>query len=325
MTVADLAAARSTWNGTDLASREILAPWGHTWRSGEGNARGILDVRAEPSCHCCGTRARPRAGLYEKALGSYSEPAVPEPIGWAFESVARRRAMRPIRDGLLPPTMTDMRSNRCQSGGSSSGRPLELIFNTETAPWRGDLGAFLRDQDHAGDDVRPGAGAGVGAASLHSGQAAARASSSRSGSSRTFAGRAPGWSPAEGATERRSSSFKEARWCITNLVVRHEATARLEHLIHVEDGHLVLSQCQLLAPASLLTPRETLIAFRSVTTQPRPVNLDEPLFSFRSIARCAGCRLRSDHRVAVRSGGAGARAGRTFATVPWPPEGRRSN
>ena len=107
VTVADLAAARSTWNGTDKTSREILAPWGHPenlavatpadFSSFVPNHRAILE-RA----------ARPRAGLYEKALGSYSDPAVPDPIGWAFEASAAAPAVRSIRDSLLPPEMTDM-------------------------------------------------------------------------------------------------------------------------------------------------------------------------------------------------------------------------
>ena len=102
MTVADLAAARSTWNGTDLTSREILASWGHPenlagatpadFSSFVPNHRAILE-RA----------ARPRAGLYEKALGSYSDPAVPDPVGWAFEASAAAPAVRIDQGQLASP------------------------------------------------------------------------------------------------------------------------------------------------------------------------------------------------------------------------------
>ena len=62
MTVADLAEARSTWNGTDKTSREILASVGAPREAGGGDAGGFLVVRVEPSCHpasCSAAAGRP--------------------------------------------------------------------------------------------------------------------------------------------------------------------------------------------------------------------------------------------------------------------------
>ena len=103
----------------------------------------------------------------------------------------------------------------------------------------------------------------------------------------------PTWSPAEGSTGTALIELQGGALVIANLVVRHEPTARLEHLIHVEDGHLVLSRCQLVAPVSAESAGD-LIAFRSVTTQPRPANLGGPLFSFaidRPVCRLIDCVL----------------------------------
>ena len=61
--------------------------------------------------------------------------------------------------------------------------------------------------------------------------------------------------------------------------LRHDETSRLEHLIHVEDGHLVLSRCQFTAPGSSADFAGDLIAFRSLSTQPFPVDPSRPLFA----------------------------------------------
>ena len=78
VTVTDLAAARSTWNGTDRSSREILAPWAHA-----GDLAGAMpaDFRSFVPSHLAILQcaARPRGGLYEKAVAAYGDPAVPEP------------------------------------------------------------------------------------------------------------------------------------------------------------------------------------------------------------------------------------------------------
>ena len=69
VTVADLAAARSTWNGTDATSREILAPWAYP---GDLAAALPTDFSSFVPSHRVIVQhaARPRAGLYEKALAA---------------------------------------------------------------------------------------------------------------------------------------------------------------------------------------------------------------------------------------------------------------
>ena len=211
--------------------------------------------------------------------------------------------------------MTDMRETRNRHRTRRARPPpLELTFSTEAAPWRGDLGAFLRDRLPPALHVRPGAGAGIGASSLHSGEAAARASAGDQGRA-VFPGRA-----ADVVARGRghwNGAHRAGGGCARALELDPARTSqprRLEHLIHVEDGHLVLSNCQLTAPAVARTLAGDLIAFRSASTQPRPLDLDRAavLVSDRSPGLPAG-RLRSDHGRPRAPGRAGAGAGRTFA------------
>src|SRR5262249_56660693 len=66
---------------------------------------------------------------------------------------------------------------------------------------------------------------------------------------------------------------------LSNVLLRHDVSTRLDHLIHVEDANLVLSRCQITAPAASGDFAGDLIAFRSVTTRPMPGDPVRPLFS----------------------------------------------
>ena len=147
VTVNDLADARSTWNGTDPSSREILAPWAHpgelagaTAADFSSFARAIL-----PSC----TVLRGPAPACTKRL---SPPTVIRrcPNRRHGHSAAPRRhplGMSRQLEGLLPAHMTDVQRfglGRAPAPGSDAA--YELTFKTEMAPWHGDLGTFLRDR-----------------------------------------------------------------------------------------------------------------------------------------------------------------------------------
>ena len=71
----------------------------------------------------------------------------------------------------------------------------------------------------------------------------------------------PSWSPQPNATGPALIELREGALVLSNLVLRHEETSRLEHLIHVEDGHLVLSRCQFIAQGSSADFPGDLIAF----------------------------------------------------------------
>ena len=100
---------------------------------------------------------------------------------------------------------------------------------------------------------------------------------------------------ADGASGRALIDLQGGALVLWNFILKAELPAQLEHLIRVEDGHLVLSNCQLSAGAATEGGfAGDLIAFRSASTQPQPLYLDQPLFSFpteRPVCRLDHCIL----------------------------------
>ena len=299
VTVTDLAAARSTWNGTDLSSREILAPWA---LPGQLSGAVATDFSSfVPSHQAILARvARPRGGIYQRAVAAYSDPAVPQPAAWTFGLSDLSPNPQSTHSALLPHELTHIKRMGIGVATARPGSPgaLELTFSTEAAPWRGDSGRVPARSAAAGVCTRPGAGPGIRGSSLHSGETAARRSPGDRGRGDVFRGAAAmvqrHWCQWPGADRFGGG-------CTRALELRPEsrAPAQLEHLIRVEDGHLVLSNCQLSAGAATEGGfAGDLIAFRSASTQPQPLYRDQPLFSFPTDRPV--CRL--DHCILITSG-----------------------
>ncbi len=238
--------------------------------------------------------ARPRGGLYDKALGEYIDPVVPEPAEWTFHTLDQPMMIRkPASNELLPSSMTDIRQfQRGVAPPLGSTTATELTFRTDASPWGGDLGAFLRHSlapafhfvrvrvigsgHHRFTPVKLPRGLRL-EIKVEAGPQ----------------GGMPEWSPAEGTTGTALIELEGGVLGLWNVTLRHEKAPGLLHLIHVQDGHLVLSNCRLTAK----TPAETagdLISFRAATTQPLSGNLPEPVFSFqidRPVCRLSGCVL----------------------------------
>ncbi len=289
--VPDLAAARSTWNATDTKSQEILASWSHPAdlaHAGPADFSSFLTSRQA----ILRRAARPRAGLFEKAVGAYGDPAIPEPAGWAFEAPVEAPTTRPSGD-ISHPNLADMGTSAVKPATGDSNPKIEFLFNTESQPWRGDLGAFLRDR-------------------LTPGLTHARVRVQGSGPHRfspvrlprgirleiriepSAATEPPTWSPQEGATGTALIELQGGSLVLSKLILRHDPSTRLDHLIHVEDGDLVLSQCQLTAPSGPSDFTGDLITFRSASTRPRPVEGDRLLFTLpvdRPVCRLIDCVL----------------------------------
>jgi len=283
VTIADLAEVRSTWNGTDRESQEILAPWPHKADLATVDPADLAPFvpnREAILREVAGTRA----GLFQKAVGAYPSPVVPQPVGWAVEPrMAARRG----------PTQRTAQTLEATPGGGL-GRPLlrptdprvappvsdtvELTFDTEAPQWAGDLGAFLRDR------LSPS----VGHARVRvvgSGQhrftpvRLARGLWLEIRVEPFAAAEPPSWSPDPNATGLAMIELEGGALVLSNFVLRHDETSRLPHLIHVEDGHLILSRCRFTAPGSTADYAGDLIVFRSVSTQPFSTDPNRPLFS----------------------------------------------
>ena len=89
----------------------------------------------------------------------------------------------------------------------------------------------------------------------------------------------PSWSPDPLATGPGLIELEGGALVLANLILHHDPASRLEHLIHLEDGHLILSHCQLTTPGSSPNLTGDLIAFRSVTTRPISYDSRHPVFS----------------------------------------------
>jgi eukaryotic-like serine/threonine-protein kinase len=283
ITVPGLREVRSTWNGADQESQEYPSPWPYPPDLAAVTAddlKPFLPNREKILWQV----ARPRPGLFEKAVGAFPRPSIPQPVGWAFErSVPSGRAV-PTRRMVAATQAVASESTRAlvtapsPSATAPVSDPLDLVFDTAAPPWEGDLGSFLRDR-------------------LTTGVRHARVRVVGSGQHRftplrlpqhlwlelrvepLATAEPPSWSPEPNATGPALIEIQGGALVLSNVILRHNETSRLEHLISVENGHLVLSRCQFTAPGTSPEFGGDLIAFRSLSTQPYPVDPTRPVFA----------------------------------------------
>jgi serine/threonine-protein kinase len=282
VTVTNLAAVRSTWNSAEKSSQEIPFPWPQP-----SDLTMVTASELEPILHnraaVLRQVARPRSGLLEKTSFAYAFPLIPEPAGWALggnrptnPGVGQFRIVKPQLEGV-PQSSLGAGTSPAFPSPPADREIMELTFDTALPPWNGDLGAFLKNQ-------------------LVDGVRAARVRVLGSGSHRCSAVRLPrgifleirveptgveppSWSPDPLTTGPGLIELDGGALVVANLVLRHDSASRLEHLIQVEDGHLVLLHCQLTTPVSSPNLMGDLIAFRSVTTRPVPYDIKHPVFA----------------------------------------------
>jgi eukaryotic-like serine/threonine-protein kinase len=283
VTVAGLTEVRSTWNKAEHKSQEFPSQWPHLPDLAAVTAEELEPFVPNPE-KILWQVAQPRLGLYEKAVGEYPTPAIPQPIGWAFEPSGQSgkasppRKMRNATTALANESGGTAVTTPPRNVATSSSDPADLTFDTAAPPWDGDLGAYLRDR------LTPG----VGHARVHViGSGQHRFTPVRL--PRDFwleirveplsAAEPPSWSPHPNATGPALIELDGGALVLSNLILRHDENSRLEHLIHVEDGHLVLARCQFMAPASASGFTGDLIAFRSPSTQPYPVDPSRQVFA----------------------------------------------
>jgi serine/threonine-protein kinase len=283
VTVADLAAVRSTWNGAERESREILAAWPHTSDFAATDPLALTPFVPNRE-EILKNVAHPRAGLLEKAVSSYPAPETPQSTIVATDKQAA------LRKGTI---LVNARANQITIEGAAAAaavmsappyHPLplgvgsELSFNTETSPWDGDMGLFLRDR-------------------LATASKRARVRVIGSGThpftpvtlpegiileihvERLSGAKPPAWVPATGASGPGLISLRGGALVLSNLELRHQDAPALENLIYVEAGHLVLWRCQFFAPGSATENSGNLVAFRSPFTRPLRTELGIDLFS----------------------------------------------
>jgi len=295
VTVADLAAVRSTWSATDQGSHEVLSPWPPPSDLASAMPGELLHSLFVPNQVAILRQvAQPRQGLFEKTVDEYPSPLIPEPVGWAVDRVVppgggARFSPRLAGDQLPSRFQVPVsRKNPALRDQAPVGSVLELTFDTGTAPWNGDLGVFLREQ------VIPGtrhARVRVTGSGLHrfTPVQLPRGVWLEVRVDPLAEAEPPSWLPQPQSTGTALIELQGGALVLANVVLQHEESARLDHLIHVEDGHLIVSRCQLVTRKSAGNFAGDLIGFRAVTTEPKSSDLSQ--FLFRGVVDRPVCRL----------------------------------
>jgi len=282
VTVTNLAAVRSTWNSAEQSSQEIPLPWPQPPDLSMATP-GELSPYLPNRDAVLRQVARPRSGLLEKTSLAYAFPVIPEPVGTALggnrPNIAgggQLRIVKPEFEGKSRPPL-GVGANSAIPGAPSDRDIMELTLDTASPPWNGDLGAFLKN--YLVDGVRYARVRVLGSGSHRC--SAVRLPRGISLEIRVDAtsSEPPSWSPDPLTTGPGLIELEGGALVLSNLVLHHDPASRLEHLIHVEDGHLVLSHCQLATPVSSPNLTGDLIAFRSVTTRRIPHDIKHPVFS----------------------------------------------
>ncbi len=282
--VPSLAALRSTWNGTDQNSQEILAAWPQPEHLGQVVPAylgpfipGREQALAQP--------AAPHPYLGPKTLWTFPPPLVPvaagstvaAPLRTTMRGIARAR---PRLDGQGP--LPDSKQLGRVAGPDKEGL-LDVVFKTDsadTAQWQGDLGAFLRDS--LSDEVKR-----------------ARVIVRGSGPHRTTPvrlrdglvlevrveppqNRDAEWLSWQAVAESRGRALFELHGgalLLSQVRLRADESATVESLVHVEEGDLILHRCQFAAPAGTEIRTHRLVTFSAPSTRPRSTISHHGLFT----------------------------------------------
>jgi serine/threonine-protein kinase len=283
ITVRDLAAVRSTWNGTDGASQEILVPYLQPADLAAAPPTSLVPFLPDRVA-ILGQVARPRAGLFDKTVAAYLHSIRPEPIGWAFDRPTQQPG-GPIQPKLVAP-VSQAKADVViipPKGGSPAGpAPTEgvpeLTMDLADPRWAGDLGAFLRDRltaemEHARVRVVGSEKHRFTPVRLPPGLQLEIRVEPAAGAE------PPWWSPEPETTGPALIELSGGALVLCQVDLRHDPESRLENLIAVEDAHLVLVRCQLTAPPGATHVAGGLIDFRAATTRPKTLDSLQPLFT----------------------------------------------
>ena len=281
--VAGLSQMRSTWNGTDSGSLEIMAPWPLTTEPSD-----LLPPFIEPFVPGHGSVTRrmvvPRPFLLEKTVRRFAAPIVPLPrllpaAGPADPEVPlnHRLHLKHLFEAGRPPH--PFGSLPRETVGQSPAGVEEIVFDASAEPWQGDLGAFLRER-------------------ASSGPAHLRVIVRGSGTRRCSPVRLPdksilelvvgpptkpgeeglSWSPDPAYAGRSLIESRRGALLLSGLRIRADQQATYESLVSVEEGDLVMYRCQLTAPAGAEQRTPRLVDFVAVSTRPRIEGEDAGFF-----------------------------------------------
>ena len=271
--VPSLAAFRSTWNGTDQNSREILASWPQPQHLGQAvpaDLRPFVPGREPVLVQA----AAPRPFLGAKTLWTFPPPAVPATVGRTGTGApgCLDRALDPqlrIRNRRRDPALSPLKTTVGAVGPGNAGL-LDLVFDTDSAQWQGDLGAFLREK--MTDEVKHARVRVHGSGPRRSSPVRLRDGLVLEIRVEPPVNRDSEWLSWQPGAESRGRALFELHGgtlLLAHVRLRADESAAVDSLIDVEDGDLILHRCQLVAPAGTEARTPRLVAFSAASTRPR--------------------------------------------------------
>lgn len=285
------AARRHAWASSDAKSQEIALAWPEPSRI-DRIVPGELTSLATARVATLGRVPSPSRFLHEKTVNAFETPRIPELAPRASVTMSRPGAgigpgmggmIRPGPPGSNPPKAQGAAPKKAPGKAAKSvlknsekddGTPAwdgELNFDTADPTWSGDLGRFLNAQKFSS----------VPRVRVHVvGQGSYRWTPVRMPDGVSLeilvepapgGGRGlPSWSPVSASEAEALIQVKGASLVLSGVVLSRDRSSRPKSLVRVDDGHLVLERCRLIAPGVVDEGGGGLLAFHAPTTRPFP-------------------------------------------------------
>ncbi|MFO0951675.1 MAG: hypothetical protein U0835_11095, partial [Isosphaeraceae bacterium] len=295
--VTDLAAAQGAWPGQERSSRSTTQPWPMPLAM-ELLIPSQLRVHAPGRLDTLSVVSRPNPWLFEETFGAFAHvpipgleslvvaPAVPStpggmtaPPGMSLSSEGSMMSGRIAGFGArVPAGYTPTPASPYGSSGENPGTgPVDqyaklpfardLTFDADAPAHHGDLGRYLSDTVKPGDTLVRVRVTGTGTHPF-SPVRLPRGTSLEVRVNPSVPGQPPRWVAAKDVSGDALIGVQRGSLALLDFRLEREGTNRLERLISVEGGHLVLVRCRVVAPGQVEPGGGGLVAFHAPTTEP---------------------------------------------------------
>ena len=278
--VASLAAARTLWPATDAQSQETPNPWPEPPDVGQVLPEQMRTL-APQAIATLARAAAPSPELLAKTLDEFRRPEPPvfeSPIAsLKLDESGTVSTVEPVVNPIANVVPVEAQAPGIPADPNAPPPPpalKELLFDVTAAPWKGDLGRYLREQVKPGDARVIARVSGNGTFNF----SPVRLPDGTSlevivETSRVKLGVPPTWRAAGVGGVEALIDVKGGDLVLNGVEIQRSATANPKFLIRVNEGHLVLNRCRLYMPqGQRITQPGTghLIAFRAPGTRPLP-------------------------------------------------------
>ncbi|HEY2157924.1 MAG TPA: serine/threonine-protein kinase, partial [Isosphaeraceae bacterium] len=272
--VADLAAARGAWKGSDADSREVK----RGWPIDDLAVPSALAALAEARPAVLAQVAEPQPSLIEATVGTFTRlpmPAKPRRLATAPGMASRMGDVPRVAGVNASIEPSKARRAPAPANPSAPAAPAaatapvtggEVSFDVADPTWRGDLGLFLarRLASGAGHVVVKVTGSGTWPMTpvrLPDGM-------SLSVEPAATQGQGPTWVALPGVAAPALIELQGGDLALTGINLGWSPSSRAARLVKVEDGHLYLSRCALKSGESPMPAGSGLVLFRAAGTKP---------------------------------------------------------